>query len=52
MKRALVRRVAGELEPQTVGLGFALVAIVVALWAFGVGPTVIGVGLLALLVAD
>ncbi|MCA9701134.1 MAG: hypothetical protein KC431_26665 [Myxococcales bacterium] len=48
----LVARRVGELDRQTVGLSLALVVGVVLVLVLGVGPTVVGAGLLALLVVD
>lgn len=49
---ALARRIAGAIDVRSFGLGFALVAIVVAVLVFGIAPTAIGIGLAALLLVE
>ncbi|PRP90529.1 hypothetical protein ENSA5_64440 [Enhygromyxa salina] len=55
MKRrvsALTKHVAGTVDLASAGLGFALVGIVIATLAFGLAPSALALGLLALLVVD
>ncbi|MFO7564191.1 MAG: hypothetical protein R6X02_16210 [Enhygromyxa sp.] len=52
MKTDLVRRIAGTIDVRDAGLGLGLVALVVLVLGFGVVPTAIAIGLLALLVID
>lgn len=49
---ALARRISGAVDVPSAGLGFALVGIVIAILVFGVAPTALALGLLALLVVD
>lgn len=46
---SLARQVCAQLDVNSVGLGFA---VVIALFVFGLAPTVVAVGLVALLVVD
>ena len=50
--RPLVKRIAGELDVRQTGLAFALLAALVAVAVFGLAPTALALGLLALLVVE
>lgn len=49
---ALAKRLAAELDVQSAGIAFALLGVLVAVLAFGLAPTGIALGLLALLVVE
>lgn len=51
-RRELARRLAGNIEVRSAGLGLALLGLLVAILLFGVAPTALGLGLAALLVVD
>ena len=46
------KRSTSELDVRHVGLGFAVVAALICVLAFGLAPTALAIGLLALLVVD
>jgi len=46
------RRISSELDVRHVGLGFALVASLICAVLFGLAPTALSIGLLAILVVD
>jgi hypothetical protein len=50
--RGLARRLASSIEVRSAGLGFALLGVVIAVVLFGLAPTTLGLGLVALLVVD
>jgi hypothetical protein len=50
--QGLVKRLSGAVDIPNAGLAFALVAVVIAVLVFGLAPTAIGFGLLALLVVE
>ena len=50
--RALAKRIAGKLDVQASGLAFAVVAVVICVTVFGLAPTTLALGLLALLVVE
>jgi len=52
LKAPLVKRIAGAIDVPAAGLGFALVAMVIAVLTLGVAPTALALGLLALFVVD
>jgi hypothetical protein len=52
MKTDLAKRIAGSLDVRDAGLGLGLVATVILVLTIGVAPTVLAIGLLALLVID
>lgn len=49
---ALAKRLAAELDVQSAGLAFALVGMIAAVVLFGLAPTALALGLLALLVVE
>ena len=49
---ALAKRLAAELDVQSAGIAFALLGVLVAMLVFGLAPTGIALGLLALLVVE
>ena len=49
---ALAKRLAAELDVQSAGIAFALLGVLVAVLVFGLAPTGIALGLLALLVVE
>ena len=51
-QHGLVRRISSAIDVRSAGLGFALIAIVIAVLVFGVAPMALGLGLAALLVVD
>ncbi|PRQ07022.1 hypothetical protein [Enhygromyxa salina] len=51
-QRGLAKLIGSAIDTPSVGLGFGLVGVVIAVLVFGTAPVVVGVGLLALLVVD
>ena len=51
-RASLARRLCADLDATRVGFGFAAVAVVIAVLAFGVTPTALALGLLALLASE
>ncbi|MCA9691139.1 MAG: hypothetical protein KC636_16160 [Myxococcales bacterium] len=49
---SLAKRVCADLDVAHVGLGFAAVAVVIAVLVFGLTPTALALGLLAVLAID
>ena len=51
-RSSLAKRVCADLDVAHVGVGFAVVAAVIAVLVFGLSPTALAIGLLATLIVD